>query len=73
VKTIVASRSGLPDLIACYKGYFISIEVKGDSEVSALQKYNLEQIQKAGGAAIVAYDISEVVDLIEVISHRKNI
>lgn len=73
VKTIVGSRSGLPDLIACYQGNFLSIEVKGESEVSALQKYNIEQIKKAGGLAIVAYDISEVVDLIDVISHRKNV
>ena len=73
IKTIVSSRSGLPDLIACYKGNFISIEVKGESEVTALQKYNIEQIKKAGGQAIVAYNISEVIDLIENISNRKNV
>ena len=38
-------KSGIPDIIACYKGRFIAIECKaGKGQVTALQKYNIDQI-----------------------------
>jgi Holliday junction resolvase len=47
-------RSGVPDIIACYKGYFIAIECKaGVGKPTALQEQQLAKIRKAGGAAIV--------------------
>ena len=63
VKVIQASKAGVPDIIACYKGRFIAIEVKTPktkNNVSELQRYNIELIDKAGGKAIVAWDISGV-------------
>ncbi len=71
VKVVVASHSTL-DLIVCYKGKFIAIEVKGDSKVSQLQLYNITQIQKAGGIAIVATELSQVVELLQVIDLLEN-
>lgn len=73
IKSIVTHRAGVPDIIACYDGKFIAIEVKGNSDVSPLQKFNIEKIKNAGGMAIVAYDISEVVDLIDESSYRKKV
>ncbi len=47
-------RSGIPDIIACFKGRFIAIECKaGSSKPTALQLRELERIEKAGGIALV--------------------
>ena len=41
---------GVPDILACVKGYFVGIEVKTDiGVVSEIQKYQGQQIQKSGG------------------------
>lgn len=63
VKVIQASKAGVPDIIACYKGRFIAIEVKTPktkNNVSELQWHNIELIGNSGGKAIVAWDISGV-------------
>ena len=47
-------RSGVPDIIACYKGKFIGIECKaGDNKPTLLQLRNIESIKRNGGLAIV--------------------
>lgn len=47
-------RSGVPDLIVCYKGMFIGIECKaGKNEPTMLQKHNMDLIRKAGGYTTV--------------------
>lgn len=47
-------RAGLPDLIICWKGRFIGIELKAENgRASELQKYELEQIRKAGGVGLI--------------------
>ena len=47
-------KSGVPDIIACYKGRFIAIECKaGKGVLTALQKYNIDQIISNQGLAIV--------------------
>jgi Holliday junction resolvase len=46
--------SGVPDIIACYKGMFIGIECKaGKNEPTMLQKHNMDLIRKAGGYTTV--------------------
>jgi len=61
VKVITASKAGVPDIICCYKGQFIGIEVKvGYNKTSALQDYNLKAIEEAGGIGIVAYSVEDV-------------
>lgn len=55
------SRAGVPDLIACLNGRFIAIEVKRtDGKLSELQKIHIQQIEDAGGIAIVARSVEEV-------------
>lgn len=50
------TRAGVPDLLVCFKGKFIAIELKAErGETSELQDYNLEQIKKAGGYGFVLY------------------
>ena len=47
-------RSGVPDIVGVYKGYFFGIECKaGTNKPTALQEKNLRDIQEAGGLALV--------------------
>jgi len=47
-------RSGVPDILACYRGFFVGIECKaGKGKVTALQQKNLDDITKAGGGSAV--------------------
>jgi len=46
--------SGVPDIVACYKGLFFGIECKaGKNKPTKLQELNLRQITGAGGTALV--------------------
>lgn len=67
VKVQMANRSGIPDIIACYKGKFIGIEVKTETtqrNTSKLQEANLKMIVESEGIAIVAWEISQVKEII---------
>lgn len=63
--------SGVPDIIACYFGWFIGIECKaGKNSLSALQRQNITRIDKAGGITAVInedniHEVSEILDKIE--------
>ena len=47
-------RAGVPDLLVCYKGYFIGIELKAEKgRPSKLQEYEIAGIRDAGGWALV--------------------
>lgn len=47
-------KAGIPDLIICLNGLFIAVELKKeDGRPSALQLYNIEQIKKSKGQAII--------------------
>ena len=47
-------RSGVPDIVACYKGKFIGIECKAGKGVpTALQLRELRFIEEAGGISMV--------------------
>lgn len=47
-------RSGIPDIIACYRGRFIAIECKaGFNSVTQLQAKELKAIDAAGGVTMV--------------------
>jgi Holliday junction resolvase len=47
-------RSGVPDIIVCHRGRFIGIECKaGKNKPTPLQEKNLQDIEVAGGIAMV--------------------
>lgn len=47
-------REGVPDLLICCNGYFLGIELKNETgKATALQIWNIDQIRKAGGIAMV--------------------
>lgn len=47
-------RAGIPDLIICYNGFFIAVELKTDiGRLSPLQIAHLDLIQHSGGYTLV--------------------
>lgn len=51
-------RAGVPDLIVCYRGTFMGLEIKArNGRPSKLQEWNLEKIKEAGGIAWLLYPI----------------
>lgn len=63
-------RSGIPDLIICFKGMFVAIELKVDAPVEPLQKYTIAKIKEANGIATVCRSVVEVKSLIESLSSQ---
>lgn len=60
------SQAGVPDIIACYKGRFLGIEVKNETgKTTPLQDFNLKQINEAGGVGIVARCVEDVEKIID--------
>lgn len=47
-------RSGVPDVVGCYRGCFFAVECKaGKGKTTALQERELRNIRKASGVAFV--------------------
>lgn len=70
VKVITASRSGIPDLLICFDGMFIGLEVKMPStrtNVSKLQQYNLQKIIDSGGRSAVVWSPEQVDELLDLL------
>lgn len=61
-------RSGVPDIVGCYKGSFFGIECKaGKNKPTALQEKNLRDINQADGFELVVNEenMDQVSRLIE--------
>lgn len=57
--------AGVPDIICCYKGQFIALEVKApDGKATALQDATIKRIRKAGGVAEVVRSVEEAKEII---------
>ena len=70
VKTIQCNKSGVPDILCCYKGKFLAFEVKRDeyakmNETSELQQRTIKQIIGAEGVACVVISVTEVKDILD--------
>lgn len=53
--------SGVPDIICCYKGRFLGLEVKLPSgRLTELQKRAIEKINRAGGIACRVESVDDV-------------
>ena len=54
-------KSGIPDIISCYKGKFIGIECKvGKNKMSKVQEEHRDMILSAEGIHILAYKLEDV-------------
>jgi Holliday junction resolvase len=59
---------GAPDIVVCYKKFFIGVECKaGRGKLTALQQDNLKRISDNGGLALVINEtnVSQLRELIE--------
>ena len=57
--------AGVPDIICCYKGRFIALEVKApDGKATALQDATIRRIIGAGGIARIVRSLEEVKEII---------
>ena len=55
--------NGIPDIIGCYKGRFIAIELKaGKGVASSAQLEFIRRVNEAGGIGFVAYDLDTVIE-----------
>lgn len=62
-------RSGIPDIICCYRGWFVAIECKaGNNKCTTLQQNNIDEIREQGGLAWVINEgnMHSVPDLLNV-------
>ena len=65
--------AGIPDIIGCYKGYFIGIEAKvGNNKPSEIQKAKIKMINNAGGFATVVWNMEQVEEFINNIERMTN-
>ena len=54
---------GIPDIICCHDGRFVALEVKAPGKrnnTTVLQDKQIMAIHKAGGAAVVVDDVSQL-------------
>lgn len=61
-------RSGIPDLICCYQGGFIGIEVKAPGKLqntTTMQDREIAGINAAGGTALVVDDVAQLKHIFE--------
>lgn len=62
VNVVVAGRSGTPDLVVCFDGRFIALEVKVPHRYpTALQRVEMAMVQTAGGHAYVVRSVAEAI------------
>ena len=64
-------RSGVPDIVGCYRGVFFAIECKaGANKPTALQEAEMRKIREANGITLVVNEdnINDVVILLRDIS-----
>ena len=56
-------RSGVPDIVCCYRGVFIAIECKaGNNKPTPLQEAEMGKIEKAQGFVLVVNE-TNIVDV----------
>lgn len=60
--------NGVPDIICCYKGLFIGLELKQENgRATDLQKKKLETINNSGGIGVIIKSLEEVITLFDLI------
>lgn len=70
------TKSGVPDLLVCCNGHFLGVELKAPKgRPSDLQIYNLREIDRSGGYAILLYPddyalFQSLVQCIQVRDHK---
>lgn len=66
-------RSGVPDIVCCYRGVFVGIECKaGSNKPTALQEAEMQKIRDAGGFTVVINEdnIADVQNIFDVVNEE---
>jgi len=71
-KVALASPNGIPDVICCFDGKFVALEVKRNERgrVAPLQWLRKEEIENAGGESYIPWSVDMVKEIFE--SHDKS-
>ena len=65
--------SGVPDIICCYKGRFLGLEVKlPTGALTELQKRAIEKFNRAGGIASRVESVADVQKIIAKVDEEEN-
>lgn len=71
-QSMYSGMIGFPDIVCCYKGMFVALEVKdGDNQASKVQELQIRKILKAGGVGVVVRSLEEVQSLVETLEKAK--
>lgn len=69
IKTITTNRAGVPDILVCYKGLFLGLEVKRPKNPSktheALQAHHQQAIRDNQGLAFIVTSVNDVKKILE--------
>lgn len=69
----MTKEPGIPDIIACYKGYYLALEVKLNyNKPSTRQGIHCRNIKKAGGITNIVYSTKDVLNILLVIDNIIN-
>lgn len=66
---------GIPDIVVCYKGCFIGLEIKAPGKLynqSPEQKIHMDNIIKSDGYYLLVDDLSPVKELMEYIDEQRS-
>lgn len=67
-------EAGIPDLLVCYRGRFIGLEVKqpgAEAAVRPRQALVLQQIEEAGGIAEVVSSVEQVAMILATVKRKR--
>lgn len=66
------TAAGCSDVLACYRGRLIALEVKRDgrAKATATQEAFLADVRRAGGVAEVVSDVTQVAELLDTIDRE---
>lgn len=62
--------AGLPDLIMCYRGHFIAMEIKvpdPSSQPSVIQRRRIKEIRESGGRAYVVRSVASAMRILDAV------
>ena len=68
INLIAAGKSGNADIIACYKGRYLELEIKGRGDtIKPSQTVKLNSAITAGGYACFVFKLADVYDLLHLV------
>lgn len=64
-------EAGIPDLLVCWRGHFIGLELKRGSVTSKLQEWQIRRIRKAGGTAEVVTSVEDALAVLAKLERKR--